>query len=83
MTGKKLSPKHLTLNLRDELYSHQEEVAQGKSPSHEEAEKKIETQGLLPDVVDPDVIWACTSCRACEEQCPVNITYVDKIVQMG
>ena len=29
-----------------------------------------------------DVLWGCTTCRACEEQCPVNITYVDKIVQM-
>jgi Fe-S oxidoreductase len=28
------------------------------------------------------VLWACTTCRACEEQCPVMITYVDKIVQM-
>jgi len=33
-------------------------------------------------VIDPAVLWACTTCRACEEQCPVNITYVDKIVQM-
>jgi NAD-dependent dihydropyrimidine dehydrogenase PreA subunit len=30
----------------------------------------------------PDVLWACTTCRACEEQCPVMITYVDKIVDM-
>jgi Fe-S oxidoreductase len=33
-------------------------------------------------VIHPDVLWACTTCRACEEQCPVNISYVDKIVQM-
>ncbi|MEI9953311.1 MAG: hypothetical protein WDO74_31140 [Pseudomonadota bacterium] len=25
------------------------------------------------------MLWGCTTCRACEEQCPVNITYVDKI----
>jgi Fe-S oxidoreductase len=37
---------------------------------------------LVPNVMHPDVIWACTTCRACEEQCPVMITYVDKIVQM-
>jgi Fe-S oxidoreductase len=37
---------------------------------------------LVPNVIHPDVIWACTSCRACEEQCPVMISYVDKIVQM-
>lgn len=33
-------------------------------------------------VIHPDVIWTCTSCRACEEQCPVLISYVDKIVGM-
>jgi Fe-S oxidoreductase len=32
--------------------------------------------------VHPDVLWACTSCRACEEQCPVLISYVDKIIDM-
>ena len=65
ITGKLLSPKQLTLDLRDRLY--------GK------------TQGsvdLVPDLIKPEVLWACTTCRACEEQCPVNITYVDKIVQM-
>src|SRR5690606_18654963 len=72
LTGKKLSPKHLTLDLRDELYSHQKSVAEGAV---------LTTKDLVPDVVDPDVLWACTTCRACEEQCPVNITYVDKIVQ--
>ena len=37
---------------------------------------------LLPNIIHEDVLWACTTCRACEEQCPVFITYVDKIVQM-
>ncbi len=112
-TGKKLSPKHLTLDLRDHLYARQDEVlsldgpvehwdpaASGASegtdastktdePSETEgqeaeaaAPKKFEAKNLVPDIIDPDVIWACTTCRACEEQCPVMITYVDKIVQM-
>jgi Fe-S oxidoreductase len=33
-------------------------------------------------VIKPEVLWACTTCRACEERCPVSISYVDKIVQM-
>lgn len=37
---------------------------------------------LVPNVIHPDVLWACTTCRACEEQCPVMISYVDKIVGM-
>ncbi len=81
LTGKKLSPKHLTLALRDELYGHQADVALGKSPALS-GEMRLETRALVPDVVDPDVLWGCTTCRACEEQCPVDITYVDKIVQM-
>ena len=36
----------------------------------------------LSDIIHPDVLWACTTCRACEEQCPVMISYVDKIVDM-
>lgn len=109
-TGKKLSPKHLTLDLRDHLYRRQDEVMRLTSPiprwqaevagettadtakTESSASAEVETQqgaagewtgkNLLPDVIDPDVIWACTTCRACEEQCPVLITYVDKIVQM-
>jgi Fe-S oxidoreductase len=65
ITGKLLSPKQLTLDLREQLYGHGTTV-----------------KDLVPDVIKPEVLWACTTCRACEEQCPVNITYVDKIVQM-
>jgi Fe-S oxidoreductase len=37
---------------------------------------------LVGNVIHADVLWACTTCRACEEQCPVMISYVDKIVDM-
>jgi Fe-S oxidoreductase len=43
---------------------------------------KYKAIDLAPEVIHPDVLWACTSCRACEEQCPVLISYVDKIVDM-
>ena len=33
-------------------------------------------------VIDPDVIWSCTTCGACVEQCPVDIEHVDTIVDM-
>jgi len=104
-TGKMLSPKHLTLDLRDHLYHRQDEVmAAGKIPhislvelaatSDEEAdegesettesaqEQAFRPINLVPDVISEEVLWACTTCRACEDQCPVSITYVDKIVQM-
>ena len=103
ITDKKLSPKHLTLALRDHLYACEPKLfAQDtKDPAqkpeapegtvhemhHADPPKDayfVPTQvtELVPNVLHPDVIWSCTSCRACEEQCPVMISYVDKIVQL-
>jgi Fe-S oxidoreductase len=102
-TDKKLSPKHLTLALRDHLYAC--EPVLFKQDTKDPAEKPAAPEGtvhemhhadppkdayfvptevteLVPNVLHPDVIWSCTTCRACEEQCPVMISYVDKIVQL-
>jgi Fe-S oxidoreductase len=107
-TGKLLSPKHLTLALRDHMYEHEPELVEremrwgpgleGAAAAAEDAKKEPEVLAdavegakrprvyqpinLVPEVVHPDVLWACTTCRACEEQCPVLISYVDKIVDM-
>jgi Fe-S oxidoreductase len=104
-TGKKLSPKHLTLALRDHLFASEQAMFGSDGiadlgeaqPSAEGHRTELHTKpglppdayfvpdqvvDLVPNVFDPDVIWACTSCRACEEQCPVMITYVDKIIGM-
>jgi len=37
---------------------------------------------LIGDVIDPDTLWACTTCRACEEVCPVTIEHVPRIMAM-
>src|SRR6202000_3118823 len=37
---------------------------------------------LAGGVIDPDVLWSCTTCGACVEQCPVDIEHVDHIVDM-
>jgi Fe-S oxidoreductase len=94
-TGKLLSPKQLTLDLRNHLYAKGVDGEKARSGADKAAsdgatdaaaETKTEATSpavdLVPTVIHPDVLWACTTCRACEEQCPVNITYVDKIVQM-
>ncbi len=103
-TGKILSPKQFSIDLRNHLYSRQEEFVSGgaatpaansnaaeKKDGEEAAAAPSETPSttskwkpidLVPNVIDPDVLWGCTTCRACEEQCPVMITYVDKIVDM-
>jgi Fe-S oxidoreductase len=71
-TNKPLAPRQLMLNLRDYLYEHPESVL---DPDHG---VKIVSE----DVVSDEVLWSCNTCRACEEACPVNIEYVDKIVDM-
>ena len=82
-TGKILSPKHLTLALRDHLYSREEEIIHREKDGKKDGPPVgLKPVNLIADVIHPDVLWACTSCRACEEQCPVLISYVDKIVDM-
>jgi Fe-S oxidoreductase len=41
-----------------------------------------EAETLVPFTIDPDVLWSCTTCGACVEQCPVDIEHVDAIVDM-
>ncbi|MBI2067566.1 MAG: (Fe-S)-binding protein [Deltaproteobacteria bacterium] len=65
-TGKILSPKQLNIDERRELR---------KGPEGPEGEKF-----LSPHLIDPEVFWSCTTCRACEEACPVGIEFVDRIV---
>ena len=83
-TGKKLSPKHFTIDLRNFLYQHQNELIAAKgSGSGGNGEETPEChKDLVAGTIEPEVLWACTSCRACETECPVFITYVDKIVDM-
>ncbi len=77
-TGKKLSPKHFTLDLRDFLYKQEKALVAGQPYGESQDHRK----DLVDGVIDPEVLWACTTCRACEEECPVFISYVDKIVDM-
>jgi len=57
----------------------EETAAPPEAPKRAAEEQPVD---LVPEVINQDVLWGCTTCRACEQQCPVNITYVDKIVQM-
>jgi Fe-S oxidoreductase len=74
-TGKPLSPKLLVMNLRDHLFE------RGRAVADTRAEDRAEVP-LVPDVVDPEVIWSCTTCAACMQECPVDIEHVDTIVEV-
>lgn len=69
-TKKPLSPKKIIHDLKMNLYANKEKALAGK---HEEVGPVIDAN------VTEDVIWACTSCRACEVACPVFIEQTDKI----
>ncbi len=69
-TGKPLSPKSLIVDMKKNLHANKAAIIAGKSE---------EVTPLIDANVTEDVIWACTSCRACEVACPVFIGHTDKI----
>jgi Fe-S oxidoreductase len=73
-TGKPLSPKLLIMGLRD----HALESAPYLLDRGGESRPLVSPGG----VVEPDVLWSCTTCGACVEQCPVDIEHIDHIVDM-
>ncbi len=48
----------------------------------EEAMAELEMPALIDDVVTEEVLWSCTTCRACEERCPIFVEIIPKIVEM-
>jgi Fe-S oxidoreductase/TM2 domain-containing membrane protein YozV len=86
-TGKPLSPKLLVLDLRDELFAAAPRLLDrsggGQGRAGDDGDDKAEEpRRLVPDVIEDDVLWSCTTCGACVEQCPVDIEHVDTIVDM-
>ena len=75
LTGKKLSPRKIMMDTRDRL---------------EEVSKNIDANGsfvddgkmLVNDYITPEELWACTSCNACTQACPVNIDPLSIIVDL-
>jgi Fe-S oxidoreductase len=88
-TDKPLSPKLLIMGLRDHAYAkapylQAAEEARGSLPEAtiQEAARPLVGTAELFGVIDPDVLWSCTSCGACVQQCPVDIEHVDHIMDM-
>lgn len=75
-TGKKLSPRKIMMDTRDRL----EEV--GKNIDANQGEFKDDGKQLLGDYITNEEIWACTSCNACVEACPVSIDPLSIIMDM-
>lgn len=75
ITGKKLSPRKIMMDTRDRL----EEVSKiiDKKGKFEDDGKS-----LLGDYISPEELWACTTCNACSQVCPVNIDPVSIIIDL-
>ncbi|MGM1430584.1 4Fe-4S dicluster domain-containing protein [Sphingobacterium lactis] len=73
MTGKLLSPRKIMMDTRDRV----EEVGKNIDANGSFTD---DGKGLLDTYITREEIWACTSCNACVEQCPVNINPLEIII---
>jgi len=76
ITGKKLSPRAIMMKTRDRL----EEV--GKNINKNGGKFISDGKQLLNDYIKPEELWACTSCNACVEACPIEIDPLSIIMEM-
>jgi len=76
LTGKELSPRNIMMKTRDRL----EEV--GRNIDKNKGTFKDDGKQLLNDYISPEELWACTSCNACVEECPVSIDPLSIIMDM-
>jgi Fe-S oxidoreductase len=72
-SDKPLSPKQFTIDLRDHLNAQTPALL-----NKEESEGPVLLGGAIQDAT----VWSCTTCGACEEECPVMIEYVNKMVDL-
>jgi heterodisulfide reductase subunit C len=76
LTGKELSPRKIMMDTRDRL----EEV--GRNIDANKGVFVDDGKQLLNDYISPEELWACTSCNACVEECPINIDPLSIILDM-
>lgn len=69
--GRPLSPRFLTIKARDYAFAH-----------YPLSGANLEPEPLVGGIYSEDEIWSCTTCGACEEECPLMIEYIDKIVDL-
>lgn len=75
ITGKKLSPRKIIMNVRARMKQ--------KGPGLVKEGRGFDDQkALVRDYISPEELWACTTCNACAQECPVNINHPSIIVDM-
>ncbi|HZO63911.1 MAG TPA: (Fe-S)-binding protein [Kribbellaceae bacterium] len=88
-TGKPLSPKMIVLDLRDHAFAKAPYILASSDDERANLPESVTAEVDKPlvgkadvAVIDENALWACTSCGACVEQCPVDIEHVDHIMDM-
>nr|WP_142669911.1 (Fe-S)-binding protein [Alteribacter lacisalsi] len=97
-TGKMLSPMDLIVKMRDHLtdkgaavtsrkpwmptYAFNHKTGNQLAAQEAAAASEAYDVSLIGDVITEEELWACTTCRNCEDQCPVANEHVDKIIDM-
>jgi Fe-S oxidoreductase len=84
-TGKPLSPKQVILDLRDHAFAKAPYLLAASDEEREKLPEEVKAEAERPlvgkdgGVIDPDVLWSCTNCGACVQECPVDIEHIDHI----
>jgi Fe-S oxidoreductase len=83
-TGKILSPRKVIMDIRERLEEKGPVLAGRRKEAITEShdQKQIVEKTLLHNYITPQELFACTTCMACVQECPVNIEHVDAIVDM-
>ncbi len=78
LSGKPLSPKELVLNLKGHLSEVGFEQLMQETPT--EVPQTNSIQGPGDSQITEDEVWACTTCRACQQVCPLQLKHTDAII---
>src|SRR5579863_1823088 len=92
-TGKPLFPKEIILGVKEALFVQSDRIlgedtlwsklgVAGVKVDETAVEKAAHHEQLVGGIISTDALWACTSCRACMEICPVSIEHVPTIIDM-
>jgi len=78
ITGKELSPRKIMMDTRDRL----EETGKWMDKNKSKTLSEFDDGKSLFDYISHEELWACTTCNACTQECPVNIDQVSIIIEM-
>jgi Fe-S oxidoreductase len=78
--GRPLSPRFLTIKARDYAFQHYPVL--GRVSNGTPLIGSEDSGGIYSGIYSEDEIWSCTTCGACEAECPLLVEYIDKIVDL-